>query len=134
MGEEKNLSEKDLISRESEAQFESLPEMTLTTRLILGECQMEIAEILKLGQGSVLELDSMTGLSSSPVPILNPVRVLEFLQFPSDIPPRSDAWLGSFPEGIRTVLRFPWKSDPFQKDFFLPPFLWNLRSNKELAL
>ena len=26
------------------------------------------------------------------------------------------------PEGIRTVLRFPWKSDPFQKDFFLPPF------------
>ena len=61
MGEEKNLSETDLISRESGAQFESLPEMTLTTRLILGECQMEIAEILKLGQGSVLELDSMTG-------------------------------------------------------------------------
>ena len=59
MGEEKNLSETDLISRESGAQFESLPEMTLTTRLILGE--MEIAEILKLGQGSVLELDSMTG-------------------------------------------------------------------------
>ena len=54
MGEEKNLSETDLISRESGAQFESLPEMTLTTRLILGECQMEIAEILKLGQGSVL--------------------------------------------------------------------------------
>ena len=47
MGEEKNLSETDLISRESGAQFESLPEMTLTTRLILGECQMEIAEILK---------------------------------------------------------------------------------------
>ena len=46
MGEEKNLSETDLISRESGAQFESLPEMTLTTRLILGECQMEIAEIL----------------------------------------------------------------------------------------
>ena len=61
MGEEKNLSETDVISRESGAQFESLPEMTLTTRLILGECQMEIAEILKLGQGSVLELDSMTG-------------------------------------------------------------------------
>ena len=49
MGEEKNLSETDLISRESGAQFESLPEMTLTTRLILGECQMEISEILKLG-------------------------------------------------------------------------------------
>ena len=61
MGEEKNLSETDLISRESGAQFESLPEMKLTTRLILGECQMEISEILKLGQGSVLELDSMTG-------------------------------------------------------------------------
>ncbi|MFL2749397.1 MAG: hypothetical protein ACJ0DI_07970 [bacterium] len=43
MGEEKNLSETDLISRESGTQFESLPEMTLTTRLILGECQMEIA-------------------------------------------------------------------------------------------
>ena len=55
MQEEKNLSETDLISRESGAQFESLPEM------ILGECQMEIAEILKLGQGAVLELDSMTG-------------------------------------------------------------------------
>ena len=39
--------------------FEQLPDMTLTTRLILGECQLEIAEILKLGQGSVLELNTL---------------------------------------------------------------------------
>ena len=59
MGEEKNLSETDLISRESGAQFESLPEMTLTTRLILGECQMEIAEILKLEVVLKLILDGI---------------------------------------------------------------------------
>ena len=36
-----------------------MPDMTMTTRLILGECQLEIAEILKLGQGSVLELNTL---------------------------------------------------------------------------
>ena len=56
---EKNISEAELINQETGVKFEALPEMTLTTRLILGECHMEIAEILKLGQGSVLELDSI---------------------------------------------------------------------------
>ena len=55
----KNISEAELINQETSGKFEALPEMTLTTRLILGECHMEIAEILKLGQGSVLELDSI---------------------------------------------------------------------------
>ena len=56
---EKNISEAELINQEMGGKFKALPEMTLTTRLILGECHMEIAEILKLGQGSVLELDSI---------------------------------------------------------------------------
>ncbi|MBI11990.1 MAG: hypothetical protein CL934_03205 [Deltaproteobacteria bacterium] len=56
---EKNISEAELINQETGGKFKALPEMTLTTRLILGECHMEIAEILKLGQGSVLELDSI---------------------------------------------------------------------------
>ena len=55
----KNISEAELINQETGGKFKALPEMTLTTRLILGECHMEIAEILKLGQGSVLELDSI---------------------------------------------------------------------------
>ncbi|HCP33951.1 MAG TPA: hypothetical protein DIT94_06150 [Deltaproteobacteria bacterium] len=53
------MSEAELINQETGGKFKALPEMTLTTRLILGECHMEIAEILKLGQGSVLELDSI---------------------------------------------------------------------------
>ena len=56
---EKNISEAELINQETGGKFKALPEMTLTTRLILGECRLEIAEILKLGQGSVLELDSI---------------------------------------------------------------------------
>ena len=55
----KNISDTELINHETGGNFEALPEMTLTTRLILGECHLEIAEILKLGQGSVLELDSI---------------------------------------------------------------------------
>jgi flagellar motor switch protein FliN/FliY len=33
-------------------------EMPVTARLVLGECKLEIEEILKLGQGSMLELDT----------------------------------------------------------------------------
>jgi len=33
-------------------------EMPVTARLVLGECKMEIEEILRLGQGSMLELDT----------------------------------------------------------------------------
>ena len=39
-------------------QIEKLMEMPVTARLVLGECKLEIEEILKLGQGSMLELDT----------------------------------------------------------------------------
>ena len=35
-------------------QIQKLMEMPVTARLVLGECKMEIEEILKLGQGSML--------------------------------------------------------------------------------
>ncbi len=35
---------------------QKLMDMPMTARLVLGECEMEIEEILKLGQGSMLEL------------------------------------------------------------------------------
>ena len=37
-------------------QIQKLMKMPVTARLILGECSMEIDEILRLGQGSMLEL------------------------------------------------------------------------------
>ena len=40
-------------------QFQKLMEMPVTARLVLGECRMDIEEILKLGQGSMLELSTM---------------------------------------------------------------------------
>tara|TARA_B100000579_G_C22675330_1_gene777677 strand:+ start:660 stop:974 length:315 start_codon:yes stop_codon:yes gene_type:complete len=40
-------------------QIEKLMEMPVTARLVLGECEMEIEEILRLGQGSIIELDTM---------------------------------------------------------------------------
>ena len=46
-------------SKKSVPQFHKLMEMPVTARLILGECKMEIEEILKLGQGSMLELSTM---------------------------------------------------------------------------
>jgi flagellar motor switch protein FliN/FliY len=39
-------------------QIQKLMEMPVTARLVLGECKMEIEEILRLGQGSMLELDT----------------------------------------------------------------------------
>ena len=39
-------------------QTEQLLDLPLETRLILGECMMNISEVLRLGQGSVIELDS----------------------------------------------------------------------------
>ena len=39
-------------------QIKKLMEMPVTARLVLGECKMDIEEILKLGQGSMLELDT----------------------------------------------------------------------------
>ena len=40
-------------------QFHKLMEMPVTARLVLGECRMNIEEILKLGQGSMLELNTL---------------------------------------------------------------------------
>ena len=39
-------------------QIQKLMEIPVTARLVLGECKLEIEEILKLGQGSMLELDT----------------------------------------------------------------------------
>ena len=41
-------------SKKSVPQFHKLMEMPVTARLVLGECRMDIEEILKLGQGSML--------------------------------------------------------------------------------
>ena len=40
-------------------QFHKLVEMPVNARLVLGECRMDIEEILKLGQGSMLELNTL---------------------------------------------------------------------------
>ena len=47
------------ISKKTVPQFHKLMEMPVTARLVLGECRMDIEEILKLGQGSMLELSTM---------------------------------------------------------------------------
>jgi flagellar motor switch protein FliN/FliY len=39
-------------------QIQKLMEMPVTARLVLGECKLEIEEILRLGQGSMLVLDT----------------------------------------------------------------------------
>jgi len=39
-------------------QIQKLLEMPVTARLVLGECRMEIDEILRLGQGSMLVLET----------------------------------------------------------------------------
>ncbi len=46
-------STKDIVP-----QVQKLMEMPVTARLVLGECEMEIDEILRMGQGSILELDT----------------------------------------------------------------------------
>ena len=43
---------------ETGPQMQKLMEMPVTARLVLGECKLEIEEILKLGQGSMLVLDT----------------------------------------------------------------------------
>ena len=44
--------------KEPGTQIQKLMEMPVTARLVLGECKLEIEEILKLGQGSMLVLDT----------------------------------------------------------------------------
>ena len=46
-------------SKNTVPQFHKLIEMPVTARLVLGECRMDIEEILTLGQGSMLELNTM---------------------------------------------------------------------------
>ena len=46
------------LTKEAVPQIQKLMEMPVTARLVLGECEMEIDEILRLGQGSILELDT----------------------------------------------------------------------------
>ena len=46
-------------SKKKAPQFQKLMEMPVTARFVLGECRLDIEEILKLGQGSMLELNSM---------------------------------------------------------------------------
>ena len=53
MGKENKATKKELGP-----QIQKLMEMPVTARLVLGECEMKIDEILRLGQGSILELDS----------------------------------------------------------------------------
>ena len=43
-----------------ENKINNLPEMNLTARLVVGECEIEISEILKLGQGSIIELNTLS--------------------------------------------------------------------------
>ena len=44
--------------KETGPQIQKLMEMPVTARLVLGECNLEIEEILRLGQGSMLVLDT----------------------------------------------------------------------------
>lgn len=44
-------------SPQRDLQFQKLMEMRVYARFILGSCRMEIGDILKLGQGSLIELD-----------------------------------------------------------------------------
>ena len=50
---DKKKSTKDVVP-----QVQKLMELPVTAKLVLGECEMEIDEILRLGQGSILELDT----------------------------------------------------------------------------
>ena len=51
--------ETEISKKQASPQFQKLMEMPVDARLVLGECRMEIEEILKLGQGSMLELSTM---------------------------------------------------------------------------
>ncbi|MBF0236286.1 MAG: FliM/FliN family flagellar motor switch protein [SAR324 cluster bacterium] len=50
--------EQSALTAKQIAQFEQLLDMDFTVRFILGECTMEIGDILNLGQGSILELEN----------------------------------------------------------------------------
>ena len=46
-------------SKKTVPQFHKLMEMPVNARLVLGECRLDIEEILKLGQGSMIELNTL---------------------------------------------------------------------------
>lgn len=46
-------------SKKTAPQFHKLMEMPVDARFVLGECRLDIEEILKLGQGSMLELNTL---------------------------------------------------------------------------
>ena len=52
------MQKKKTPKKQPGPQIEKLMEMPVTARLVLGECKLEIEEILKLGQGSMLELQT----------------------------------------------------------------------------
>ncbi|MGK5093502.1 FliM/FliN family flagellar motor switch protein [Deltaproteobacteria bacterium TL4] len=56
----KNENKKENFNAKQWAQMEQLLDLPITARLVLGGCNLEIGDILTLGQGSVLELDSVT--------------------------------------------------------------------------
>jgi len=56
-GKQKNKATKKVVG----PQIQKLMEMPVSARFVLGECRMEIDEILRLGQGSMLELDTKVG-------------------------------------------------------------------------
>ena len=54
-----NTKKENENSKKRSPQFHKLMEMPVYARLVLGECRMDIEEILKLGQGSMLELNTL---------------------------------------------------------------------------
>lgn len=56
---EKSAQEKAMEEKINKSpHLDKLLDMKFTARMILGGCTMEIADILNLGQGSVIELDT----------------------------------------------------------------------------
>ena len=49
---------KETTEKQPGPQIQKLMEMPVTARLVLGECKLEIEEILRLGLGSMLVLDT----------------------------------------------------------------------------
>ena len=56
MGSENQKNKK--LAEDLFPQIQKLLKLPVTARLVLGECKMEIEEILRLGQGSIIELDT----------------------------------------------------------------------------
>ena len=55
----RNTKKEKENTKKTAPQFHKLMEMPVDARLVLGECKMDIEEILKLGQGSMIELNTL---------------------------------------------------------------------------